>query len=41
MKRLTLSIAILAALPVGIFAGDISTSGTRLWPERAADWQMI
>jgi hypothetical protein len=28
-------------LPAGIFAGDNSSSGGRLWPERAADWQMI
>jgi hypothetical protein len=41
MKRLTLFIAILAASPAGIFAGEISTSGWRRWHERAADWQMI
>ncbi|MGA2867902.1 MAG: hypothetical protein ABSF34_01895 [Verrucomicrobiota bacterium] len=41
MKRLPLFIAILATLPAGIFAGDICTSGRRLWPERAAAWQMI
>jgi len=37
MKRLLF--AVLTTLAVSAFAEDISTSGWRLWPDRAAAWK--
>jgi len=39
MKRFLSIIVLLATLPAGVFAADISTAGWRLWPDREAAWK--